>query len=77
MGRTRKALRRRLVIGAAVVVAAAVGFGLYWFQPWKLWQDDTVEEALPGVAKTSAPLRRCLPVPSPLPPSRRPWRVAS
>ncbi|MEU6683592.1 DM13 domain-containing protein [Streptomyces sp. NPDC046832] len=56
MGRTtRKALRRRLVIGAAVVMAAALGFGLYWFQPWKLWQDKTVEEALPGAARTAAP----------------------
>ncbi|MFD7631793.1 DM13 domain-containing protein [Streptomyces sp. NPDC059851] len=31
-----------LVIGALVVAA-----GLYWFEPWKLWQDDTVSEALP------------------------------
>ncbi|MFI6341235.1 DM13 domain-containing protein [Streptomyces sp. NPDC050535] len=54
MARVWKALTRPLVI-AVLVVAVAGGFGLYWFQPWKLWQDETVEEALPGVAETSAP----------------------
>ncbi|MDX3532944.1 DM13 domain-containing protein [Streptomyces sp. MB09-01] len=31
------------------MIAALVllGAGLYWFQPWKLWQDETVREALP------------------------------
>ncbi|MFF3839445.1 DM13 domain-containing protein [Streptomyces sp. NPDC001930] len=24
-----------------------LGAGVYWFQPWKLWQDDTVHEAFP------------------------------
>jgi hypothetical protein len=33
---------------------AVGGFGLYWFQPWKLWQDRTVEEALPAAAQTPA-----------------------
>ncbi|MFD4240322.1 DM13 domain-containing protein [Streptomyces sp. NPDC058525] len=28
----------------------ALGAGLYWFQPWKLWQNDTVREALPAAA---------------------------
>ncbi|GAA4080331.1 DM13 domain-containing protein [Streptomyces shaanxiensis] len=55
MGRVRKVLSRPLVIGALAVVVAGVSFGLYWFQPWKLWQDETVEEALPGVVETSAP----------------------
>ncbi|MCQ9177652.1 DM13 domain-containing protein [Streptomyces sp. IBSBF 2953] len=52
MGRVRKALTGPWVIA---VVVAAVGFGLYWFQPWKLRQDETVQEALPGVAEMSAP----------------------
>ncbi|MGW0032794.1 DM13 domain-containing protein [Streptomyces sp. NPDC003314] len=30
------------------------GVGLYWFQPWKLWQDETVQEALPSAAPASA-----------------------
>jgi hypothetical protein len=51
----RKVLTRPLVIAVLVVAVGGVGFGLYWFQPWKLWQDETVEEALPGVVATSAP----------------------
>jgi hypothetical protein len=38
-----------------VVAVAGVGFGLYWFQPWKLWQDETVQEAPPEAAGTFAP----------------------
>ncbi|KQW02378.1 DM13 domain-containing protein [Streptomyces sp. Root369] len=55
MGRGRKVLTRPLVIAVLVAAVGGVGFGLYWFQPWKLWQDKTVEEALPGVVATSAP----------------------
>ncbi|MGK3941049.1 DM13 domain-containing protein [Streptomyces caeruleatus] len=55
MGRVRETLGRPLVVGVLTVAVAAVGFGLYWFQPWKLWQDETVEEALPGVVATSPP----------------------
>ncbi|MFF9116550.1 DM13 domain-containing protein [Streptomyces massasporeus] len=47
MGRERKTWGRPLVIAVLVVVIAGVGLGLYWFQPWKLWQDETVQEALP------------------------------
>ncbi|GGW73877.1 hypothetical protein GCM10010340_60270 [Streptomyces griseoloalbus] len=38
-----------------VVVVAGAGFGSYWFQPWKLWQDEIVREALPTAAPSSAP----------------------
>jgi hypothetical protein len=55
MGRVRKALTGPLVMAVMVVAVSAVGFGLYWFQPWKLWQDETVQEALPGGAAASAP----------------------
>ncbi|MFJ7071535.1 DM13 domain-containing protein [Streptomyces sp. NPDC098781] len=55
MGRVRKALGRPLGIGVLVLIVAAGGFGLYWFQPWKLWQDRTVEEALPVAAGTPSP----------------------
>ncbi|MFF8480910.1 DM13 domain-containing protein [Streptomyces antibioticus] len=50
--------RRGRLVGAvlAMVVAGAV-LGLYWFQPWKLWQDVTVEEALPGTVRTSGTSR--------------------
>ncbi|MFE7443001.1 DM13 domain-containing protein [Streptomyces chartreusis] len=55
MGRVRKALWGPLGLGVLVLVLAAGGLGLYWFQPWKLWQDTTVEEALPAAVGTSAP----------------------
>ncbi|MEH0547555.1 DM13 domain-containing protein [Streptomyces sp. B21-105] len=38
-----------------MVAVAGAGFGAYWFQPWKLWQDETVEEALPDTVETSPP----------------------
>ncbi|MDK1342377.1 DM13 domain-containing protein [Streptomyces sp. 378] len=55
MGRVRKAMTGPWVIVMVVVAVGAVGFGLYWFQPWKLWQDETVQEALPEVAEVSTP----------------------
>jgi cytoskeletal protein RodZ len=55
MGRVRKVLTGPLVIAVLVVAVGGVGFGLYWFQPWKLWQDETVQEALPEVTQASAP----------------------
>ncbi|MGW6903229.1 DM13 domain-containing protein [Streptomyces sp. NPDC054940] len=65
MGRVRKMLGGPLGIGVLVLVVAAGGFGLYWFQPWKLWQDQTVEEALPGAVEpadvsSSAPAPKTL-----------------
>ncbi|NJQ02845.1 DM13 domain-containing protein [Streptomyces zingiberis] len=47
MARARKLLFGPLGIGVLVVTVAAAGFGLYWFQPWKLWQDRTVQETAP------------------------------
>ncbi|MFI2377858.1 DM13 domain-containing protein [Streptomyces sp. NPDC018964] len=54
MGRVRSALFGPWAAGVLVAVVAGVGFGLYWFQPWKLWQDETVREALPE-ATAAAP----------------------
>ncbi|MGW5639599.1 DM13 domain-containing protein [Streptomyces sp. NPDC003832] len=51
MGRVRKSW----IAGVLVVAVAGVGFGLYWFQPWKLWQDETVDEALPVAVGSAAP----------------------
>ena len=53
MGRARSARARRWMVGVLVAAVVGVGFGLYWFQPWKLWQDETVQEALPGAAAAS------------------------
>lgn len=50
MTRVLRVLAKPWVSGLLVAGAVAVGFGLYWFQPWKLWVDDTVDEALPPVA---------------------------
>ncbi|WP_241518733.1 DM13 domain-containing protein [Streptomyces sp. CB03238] len=55
MTRVRRLVTSKVVIGALVLVLAAVGFGLYWFQPWKLWADQTVSEAVPPTAPSTAP----------------------
>ncbi|MGY0233248.1 DM13 domain-containing protein [Longispora urticae] len=48
-------MRRKLVLGG-LVLAVAVAFGLFWFQPWKLVVDRTVQEALPAaVVPSTAP----------------------
>jgi hypothetical protein len=46
---------RPWAIGALGVVVALGGFGAYWFQPWKLWQEETVNEALPESAAPPRP----------------------
>ncbi|XMN11761.1 DM13 domain-containing protein (plasmid) [Streptomyces griseobrunneus] len=51
MARIRRA-SRLIVTGIAVVAVTAVAAGLYLFQPWKLWQDETVLESLPSPAAT-------------------------
>ncbi|MCJ0868469.1 DM13 domain-containing protein [Streptomyces sp. AP-93] len=38
----------------ALPAALLLGLGLYWFQPWKLWQDATVHESLPAAAPSAA-----------------------
>ncbi|MGW8630020.1 DM13 domain-containing protein [Streptomyces sp. NPDC055793] len=53
MGRGRSARVRPWMGGVLLVAVAAAGLGLYWFQPWKLWQDETVNEALPAPADAS------------------------
>ncbi|MBZ9644788.1 DM13 domain-containing protein [Streptomyces sp. PSKA30] len=45
----------RVIVVALVPAVALAGAGLYWFQPWKLWQDETVQEALPAATGTPAP----------------------
>lgn len=45
--------RKRVLAVVAAGLVVAVAAGLYWFQPWKLWVNETVREALP-VAPASA-----------------------
>ncbi|WP_373861521.1 DM13 domain-containing protein [Micromonospora saelicesensis] len=51
----RKRVFRSPVVRAGLAVAVVVAMlGLYWFQPWKLFTDTYVDEAIPRVATTSA-----------------------
>lgn len=43
----RRFLRREVVIPVLVVAAVMFALALYWFQPWKLVVDETVDEAVP------------------------------
>ena len=47
---TRKLLRPKVWIPAVVLVLAAIGGVLYWFQPQALFIDQTVDEQAPGSA---------------------------
>ncbi|GAA3236443.1 DM13 domain-containing protein [Dactylosporangium siamense] len=47
---TRKPLTWIVLAGLAV----GIGFGLYWFAPWRLFTDTTVREALTSPAATTA-----------------------
>jgi Electron transfer DM13 len=42
--------RRIIWVALGSVVAVGVAFALYWFQPWKLWTNHRVNDALPAVA---------------------------
>ncbi|MBE8525426.1 DM13 domain-containing protein [Amycolatopsis sp. H6(2020)] len=55
MNGTRRLLTRSRLIGALAVGLVALVAGLYWFQPWQLWVDETVQEAFPSAAPTSPP----------------------
>ncbi|QOV36914.1 DM13 domain-containing protein [Streptomyces ferrugineus] len=55
MGRARRSRVRPWMVAVLTVVVVGAGFGLYWFQPWKLWQDTTVQEALPGTVVNPTP----------------------
>ncbi|MEU0530594.1 DM13 domain-containing protein [Amycolatopsis tolypomycina] len=70
---------RRWILAIAVTGVVAVAAGLYWFQPWQLVVDETVQEDLPAAAPVAAaPSPSALPSPS-APPSTSaaPAEVAS
>ncbi|MFC9244903.1 DM13 domain-containing protein [Streptomyces sp. NPDC057136] len=54
MARARRLFSRPVFQGVLIVAALAVGAGLYLFQPWKAWQDETVREEFPTAAGTPA-----------------------
>ena len=51
----RKLLRRQVVVPVAAVLALLFAAALYWFQPWKLVVDKSVDEAVPTVVATAQP----------------------
>lgn len=55
MGRMRSVLEKPAGVAVVVAILMAAAVGLYWFQPWKIWQDETVQEALPGTSVGAAP----------------------
>ncbi len=55
MNRTRRLLTRPWLIGVLAAGLVAVTAGLYWFQPWQLWVDETVQETLPSAEPVSQP----------------------
>ncbi len=46
--------RKPAVWAVAAVVAVGLAFGLYWFQPWKLFTSTTVNDAAPVVVAPTA-----------------------
>ncbi|MEU5262899.1 DM13 domain-containing protein [Amycolatopsis sp. NPDC021455] len=63
MNRARRLLTRPWILAVLVTGLVAVAAGLYWFQPWQLVVDETVQEAPPAAAPPSPS------VPSPSGPS--------
>lgn len=63
--RSRRRWRRTIVVVAVALLAAAVVGVLALFQPWKLWVDDTVDQAAPAGA---VPLTTDSPAPVSPPP---------
>lgn len=47
--------RKPLTWIVLAVVAAGGAFGLYWFQPWRLFTNTTVNETLPSIGGPEAP----------------------
>ncbi|GGO47865.1 DM13 domain-containing protein [Streptomyces lasiicapitis] len=50
MGRVRRTLGKPWFITVLLTGLVVAGVGLYLFQPWKLWVDETVREPLPVAA---------------------------
>ncbi|MEV5712799.1 DM13 domain-containing protein [Amycolatopsis mediterranei] len=70
MNRTRL-IGRPWVLSILVTGVVAVAAGLFWFQPWQLVVDETVQEDLPAAAPVPAP-----PSPSPSAEAAKPTEPA-
>jgi len=52
---------RRVLVAIGVVAVAVLAAGLAWFQPWKLWVDQRVDDPLPAVAVEPLPSPAAIP----------------
>jgi hypothetical protein len=68
MNRARRLLTRPWIVGLLATGLVAVAAGLYWFQPWQLVVNETVQEDLP-TAPAAAPASAPPSQPSPPSPS--------
>ncbi|GLZ80973.1 hypothetical protein Afil01_57800 [Actinorhabdospora filicis] len=50
----RRLARKPLTWVIIAVLIAGAGFGLYWFQPWRLWTASTAHDALPVVTASDS-----------------------
>ncbi|TYB96991.1 DM13 domain-containing protein [Micromonospora sp. WP24] len=50
-----KRVRPPLIWASVAVVGIIAAFGLFWFQPWKLFTDTRVDEALPVAERAPTP----------------------
>jgi hypothetical protein len=55
MHRTRRRLTRPSLLGPLGAVLLVVAAALYWFQPWQLWANETVQDDLPLAAAPFTP----------------------
>jgi hypothetical protein len=51
-GARAEAVGQAMGCGGAGRRAGVAGVGLYWFQPWKLWVDETVRDEIPTAITT-------------------------
>ncbi|UOX93081.1 DM13 domain-containing protein [Amycolatopsis sp. FBCC-B4732] len=73
MNRARRLFTRPWFGGFLVAGLVAVAAGLYWFQPWRLWVDETVQDAFPAAASEPLPAPEPrLPAPEPRLPAPEP-----
>ncbi len=50
----RRRLVRRLLVGFGLALIVLIAIGAYWLQPWKLWTNTTVNEAIPSASDSAA-----------------------
>ncbi|MFI5588751.1 DM13 domain-containing protein [Amycolatopsis sp. NPDC051758] len=46
-------MNRRLWLWLSGALGVVLAVGLYWFQPWQLWTNETVQEAVPATSPPS------------------------